>query len=333
MIQQRATGKVLVTGGLGFLGRHLVSRLQSGGATVRVFARRRGGAPEAGDLGCEIVWGDVRDSKSVDRAVTGTDTVIHLVSNFRKGGSDRKQAHAVNVEGTKNVLESALKHGVTRFVHCSTIGVHGSVKEVPADEDTPFNPGDLYQETKLLAERQVWDCHRRTGLPVTVVRPISMYGPGDLRMLKLFRGIRGGWFVMVGGGQVLFHPAYIDDVVNGFLLCMTQESAVGEVFIIGGDQYLPLCELVNMVAQKLDVRAPILRLPLRPVEIAAAVCEDLCAPLGIDPPLHRRRVSFFKNNRAFSINKARRLLGFEPTVSLDEGLDHTIHWYRTNGYL
>ena len=136
--------------------------------------------------------GDIRDPQAVARAVEGVDIVIYLVSNFRKGRSDRKDAYAVNVEGTRNVLQASLHYGVQQFLHCSTIGVHGNVRAIPADEETPFNPGDLYQETKLLAENHVREFYAQTGLPVTIIRPISLYGPGDLRMLKLFRMIKKG---------------------------------------------------------------------------------------------------------------------------------------------
>ena len=259
--------------------------------------------------------------------------VIHLVSNFRKGGSDKKEAYSVNVDGTTNVLDASLRYGVKRLIHCSTIGVHGDVRPIPADEEASFNPGDLYQETKLIAEKRVWEFYHKTGLPITVVRPISMYGPGDVRMLKLFRLIKKGWFVMVGDGNVFFQPAYIDDVVNGFLLCLNNTEAIGEVFIIGGDEYVPLKELVRMISKELHVPTPRLKVPLAPILWLAALCESLCVPLGIEPPLHKRRVSFFQNNRAFTVDKAKRILGYQPQVSLEEGIQRTTRWYTENGFL
>lgn len=324
---------ILITGGLGFLGSHLASRLSASGEAVRILARpsRQVGAETPPHH--QITWGDIRDPKAVDRAVQGTEVVIHLVSNFRKGGSDEKEAHAVNVEGTRNVLAACSRYGVRQLVHCSTIGVHGSVLEIPATEETPFNPLDLYQETKLQAEQEVWRHHRETGLPVTVVRPISMFGPGDRRMLKLFRMIQKGRFVMVGDGEALFQPAYIDDVVDGFLLCLRNDKAVGEAFIVGGEEYVPLRELVGLIATELGVATPRWRLPLRPVLALADLCEKLCVPLGVEPPLHRRRVSFFQNQRAFSIAKARRLLGFQPRMPLRDSLRATIGWYQSHGWL
>lgn len=326
---------ILVTGGKGFLGSHLVAKLTELKEEVRVFAhahsKEKVSKEENGSN--NVVWGDIRDKKAVEKAVDGVDAVIHLVSNFRKGGSDKKEAYSINVEGTENILNASLKFGVKRLIHCSTIGVHGSVKEIPANEDTPFNPGDLYQETKLIAEKRVWEFYKKTKLPITVIRPISLIGPGDLRMLKLFRTIRKGRFVMIGEGDKFFQPAYIDDVINGFLLCLKNEKAIGEVFIIGGEEYVPLKDLVQMIAKELNVTIPKIKIPLTPVLLLAYICERICAPLGIEPPLHKRRVSFFQNNRAFSIEKARKILGYRPHISLKEGIQRTVRWYEDNGWL
>lgn len=322
---------ILITGGLGFLGSNLASRLSAAGEAVRILARPREGL--AADARHEVVWGDIRDPAAVERAVDGAEVVIHLVSNFRKGGSDDKEAHGINVEGTENVLAACRRAGVAQLVHCSTIGVHGDVLEVPANEETPFNPTDVYQSTKLQAEQAVWDCHRTTGLPVTVIRPISIFGPGDRRMLKLFRMIQRRRFVMVGNGQALFQPAHVEDVVEVFRLALRNPEAIGQAFIAGGEEYLPLAELVRLIAAELGVEPPRLRLPLAPVLLAASACERLFVPLGLEPPLHRRRVSFFQNNRAFSVDKAKRVLGFSPRYSLREGMRSTIGWYRQQGWL
>lgn len=327
-------GTVLVTGGKGFLGGHIVSRLSAMGENVRILARPSATeSEEQKESKNNIVWGDIRDSKAVEQAVEGVDKVIHVVSNFRKGGSDKKEAYAVNVEGTNNVLKAAQKYEVKHLIHCSTIGVHGTVLEIPANEETPFNPTDLYQETKLIAEKQVWKFYQETGLPITVIRPISLFGPGDRRMLKLFRMIQEGKFVIVGKGEVLFHPSYIDDVVRGFILCLNNKQAIGEAFIIGGEGYLTLNELCKLIADELQVDPPKIRVPLAPVLALATMCERICDPLGLEPPLHRRRVSFFQNNRAFSIDKAKRVLGYEPQYSLRAGIQKTITWYKEQQWL
>lgn len=336
-----SAGPVLITGGLGFLGGHLVRALLDDGFRVRVLARsRRRAASEGEDEtgvayggSVEIVWGDIREPAVVREAADGCEAVIHLVSNFRSARSDGQEAYDINVGGTENMLAAAEQAGVRQIIHCSTIGVHGSVAEIPANEETAFNPGDSYQETKLIGERKVWEHYRRTDQPVTVIRPISMFGPGDRRMLKLFKMISAGWFIRMGEGHTYFQPAYVSDVVKGFRLCLGNDQAVGEVFIIGGDEYLTLNQLAAVIGEELGVKWRTLSIPMTPVLGAALLCERAFAPLGIEPPLHSRRVSFYRNHRAFTIEKARRVLGYEPEVSLRQCIRRTIAFYREAGWL
>jgi dihydroflavonol-4-reductase len=325
--------RVLITGGLGFLGSALVTEFAAAGFDVRIFSRQ-GHRPKGfvHPVGHPMVWGDIRDEAAVSRAVEGMDIVVHTVSNFREARTDH-QAYPINVGGTDNVLHAAARSRVARVVLCSTIGVHGNVARVPADEDSPYNPGDIYQETKVEVERRARLFEREQHIPVCILRPTSLYGPGDLRMLKLFRMIQRRRFVLIGKGDANFHPAYIDDVARAFVLGAIHDRAAGDTFIIGGEGYLHLRELIDTIARQLQVSPPSLRIPLWPVDLLAKGCEAVCAPFEIEPPLHRRRMSFFRNNRGFSIEKARRVLGYQPRASLETGLERTITWYEANGYL
>jgi dihydroflavonol-4-reductase len=233
----------------------------------------------------------------------------------------------VNVGGTANVLEAARRHGVPRTVHCSTAGVHGHVSRIPSDESAPFNPGDVYQVTKLEGE-QLAAAAFANGLPGVIFRPAGIYGPGDLRFLKLFRAVKRGRFVMFGSGEVLYHLTYIDDLVDGIILCGEHPGALGETFLLSGDAYVSLNRLVELVAGAVGASPPRLRLPLWPLRAAAQLCETVCVPLGVDPPLHNRRVDFFVKTRAFTSEKARRVLGYAPKVSLEDGIARTARWYR-----
>ncbi len=324
---------ILITGGLGFLGLNLSNRLMAAGEKVRILARPKPAAAAPPSIDCEILWGDIRDPEAVDRAVRGTEVVIHLASNFRRAGSDEKEAYTINVEGTRHVMEACRKHGVRQLINCSTFGVHGNVSQIPSNEESPFNPLDLYQKTKLIAEQESLRAWKEEGLPVTVIRPGSMYGPGDHRMLKLFRMVKKRSFVMIGDGKTYFHPAYVDDVSTAFILCLRNEKTFGETFIAAGDEYIPLNQLVGIVADELGVPRPRWRLPTAPVMAMAHLCEKVCAPFRLEPPLHRRRVKFFTSNRAFTVEKARQLLGFEPQVPFRQGARATIGWYQEQGLL
>ena len=326
-------GKVLVTGATGFTGGALVRRLASHNAPVRALVRDQARAAPLADVGVEVVQGDLCDPASLREAMRGVGVVYHIAALYRQQGVEPGLFREVNAAAVQHLLDAAIEAGVSRFVHCSTVGVHGHIEQPPAAEDAPFAPGDLYQESKLEGERIAARYMAEGRLPVTIFRPAGIYGPGDLRFLKLFRGIKRGRFPMIGDGQVFYHLVYIDDLVDGIIRCGTVDEAIGETFILAGPEYMTLNELVATVAEGVGGRPPWLRIPLAPVYAAAALCEAVCRPLGLEPPLHRRRVDFFTKSRAFDIAKARRELGYAPRVSVREGVARTGAWYAEQGLL
>ncbi len=322
-----------MTGGTGFTGGHLCAELVTQGYHVRSLVRQESQTEELEKLNVEIVRGDLCNPDSFRNAVHGVDIVFHIAALFRQQGVGPEVFRQVNAESVEHLLKASIEHGVSRFVHCSTVGVHGHVTQSPANERTPFGPGDIYQETKLQGEniaRRYMDERR---LPVTIIRPAGIYGPGDMRFLKLFRAIHKRRFVMIGAGTVNYHFTYIDDLVDGIILSGRSEQAIGQTYILGGKEYVPLNQLVTMIADELHVKPPGLRLPMWPVYAAGFACEVLCKPFGLEPPLYRRRIDFFKKNRAFDISKATQELGFQPKVTLQEGIRRTAAWYKQQGYL
>jgi nucleoside-diphosphate-sugar epimerase len=326
--------RVLVTGGTGFTGSHLVRRLLGRGDRVRVLDAAPGlFAEELRRAGAEITLGSVTDASLVGRVVEGCDVAFHLAAAFRQINLAKRQYWEVNCQGTRHVAEACLRHGVRRLVYCSTQGVHGHVRRVPGDETSPIAPEDYYQQTKYEGELALWEV-ARGGLEAAVVRPMGIYGPGDPgRFLMLFRQARKGRFPMFGDGQTYYHPLYIDNLIYAFELCAEQRKAVGETYLVGDDRYVSLNELVRAVARALEQRVRIVYLPFAPLWAASALCEAACMPLGIEPPLFRRRADWYRQTRAFTIAKAQRELGYVPRVGLDEGLRRTAAWYRANGYL
>jgi len=321
--------KIAVTGASGFTGSALVRKLLLDGYGVRALARQSADIVQMENL--EVIAGDLSNKVALLELVSGADTVFHIAAMYRSEGS-YDEFFAVNVEGTRALLEASQRAGVRRFVYCSTIGVHGTVAHTPADENAPFNPRDFYQETKLVAEKICREAHGK-GIEVVIIRPCAIYGPGDTRMLKMFKMLNKGIFFFVGDGQPNFHPVYIDDLVQGFMLAMTVKSAAGEAFIIGGPRYMPLREYVATAANAIQVATPKLKIPYRLMSFSAWICEAICTPLGIQPPLHRRRLTFFKHNRAFDITKAKTLLGYNPRFELIEGFNETVAWYKEQGLL
>ena len=320
--------KVLVTGATGFTGGYLCRRLVSKGYEVRGLSLPEIDTSLLEKEGVRIVRGDLTRKETLIKAVQNVDVIYHIAAVYREENIPQKVFWAVNYEGTKNLLEAAKETKVKRFVHCSTVGVQGEIEHPPASEEAPYNPGDYYQESKMEGELAALDFFRNHGLPGVVFRPVGIYGPGDMRFLKLFRYLQNGKFRMFGSGEVLYHLTYIDDLIDGILLVGEKPNIEGGIFTLAGEKYTTLNELVETIADVLGVTVPKFHIPVWPVWLAGAVCELLCRPFHIDPPIYRRRVDFFIKDRAFDITKAKEKLGYQPKVDLRTGLKKTAEWYR-----
>ncbi len=332
--QQQTLPRVLVTGAGGFTGLALARSLAARGHPVRGLARNPASAGELAAAGVEVVTGDIRDERLVRDALEGVGIVYHLAAVFRRAGVPDSEYRTVHVDATRHLIEASREAGVGRVVHCSTVGVHGDVaRGGPATEDSPFQPMDIYQQTKLEGEWMAWETARRTGMPLTVVRPGPIYGPGDRRLFKLIGGVARRRFRLLGDGSPRFQMVYVDDLIEGFRLAGEQPAAVGRTYIITGEEAPTLRELVDEIADAAQVRPPRLRLPVWPFWLLGAACEAVCIPFGIEPPIFRRRVSFFTSNRWFDTSRARRELGFVARVPLRVGLDRTLNSYRRLGWV
>lgn len=327
--------QALVTGGTGFVGSHLVRRLLARGQRVISLDKNPGlFDDELRSLGATLLTGSVTDADAVNRAVEGCDVVYHLASPF----GDILQPDAaywdIEVNGTRNVLEAAERHGVKRVVHCSTQGVHGSLVQTPGDENSPMAPRDYYCYSKVEGERVCQEFIAR-GLDAVIVRPTSVYGPGDTRgWLKLYQMVSNGWFLMVGDGKTLNHPVYVENLIDVFELAATVPAAKGRAYLAGDESPVTLTELVRGVADAVGANVRIVRWPWYNLALAgAAAVERVSKAVGVKPPVFRRRLSWYKTNRAFRIDRARQELGYQPKVPLSEGLARTAAWYRSSGYL
>ena len=331
MITESADKITLVTGATGFTGSRLVKALVRDGERTRVIARSAQRARELLPASVEIVEGDLAEPGVIERAMLGVTTVYHLAAVYREAKHAEAHYREVNVEASRRLLDSAVRADVRRYVHCSTVGVHGHITSPPGDEQTAYSPSDVYQETKCEAEQLALSYRDR--IPLAVARPTAIYGPGDTRLLKMFSMVARRRFPLIDGGENYYHMVHVRDLVRGLRLLGTHPKAVGEIFILGGERYLKLSELTAMIAAAAGVPAPWLRLPARPFQMLGDMVERICIPFGIEPPIHRRRVDFYTKSRAFSIEKAKRLLGYRPEVRLEDGIRETLDRYIASGHI
>jgi nucleoside-diphosphate-sugar epimerase len=303
------------------------------GYHVRGLARRAAQAKDLERAGIEPAIGSLEDRTALARAVKDVEVVYNIAAVYREAGIPRSTYRSVNATAVGELIDVAASAGARRVVHCSTVGVHGDIEHPPANEDAPLRPGDIYQETKVEGEHVARDAAARTRMPVTIARPSGIYGPGDRRLLKLFRGVARRRFVVLGSGNIFYHLTYIDDLVEGFRLCGEVPAAANRTYILAGAEVTTLNELMGLIADEARVAPPGLRLPVWPFWLAGAACEAICVPLGIEPPIYRRRVDFFTKSRAFDIGRARAEIGYAPQVGLRDGIRRTLTWYKERGWL
>lgn len=326
--------KILVTGGTGFTGKALVNRLLNDGHQVVALDYKEGlKTEELRAAGAEVVIGTVTDKEIVEKCMPGVDVVQHLAAAFRELNVPDTYYYDVNVNGTRNILDAAQRHGVKKVVYCSTCGVHGNIDNPPGGEDAPIQPADYYQRTKYEAEPFVKEASKN-GLDAVIVRPAAIYGPGDPeRFFMIFKRVANGRFPMFGNGRTLYHPLYIDNLVDALVLAMAPGKGTGEAYLIADEEYVTIEDLVRRVGKALNVDVKVPHYPVMPLVASGHVMETLCRPFGITPPIFPRRVDWYRQNRAFKIDKAKRDLGYDPKVGLDEGLKRTAEWYKQEGYL
>lgn len=317
--------RVLITGAGGFIGSHLVdSQLEHGHYVRAVDLHLNLLSHQATNSCLETICGDITEKDIVQKLVEGIEIVYHLASAHLDVTLSNEHYHRVNVGATLLLLEAARKAGVSRFVHCSSVGVIGDVKYPPADETTECNPVNIYERTKLEGEKVALDFAHQTGFPVVVVRPAWVYGPRCPRTAKLFRTISKGRFPIFGSGNNLRHPVYISDVIHAMELCTEAPNIDGEVFIIAGETPVESKALVNTISQELHVQTQKIHLPIILGKAAGLALEQAFKLVGRQPPFSRRSMDFFLKHNAYTIAKAQSKLGYRPQVDFLTGIKKTV---------
>ena len=325
---------VLVTGATGFTGTVLTRKLVAAG--LRVSAVARASSSLEGLKDCDVQWfrGDVFDEAVIHRAMQGQAYVFHVAAAFREAKGGYQDYWNVHVKSTQWIAAEAVKSpGFKRLVHVSTFGVHGHVVHPPGTEQSPYAPGDDYQRTKLEAEEWLRTFAAEHDLDYTIIRPAAIYGPGDRRLLKLFKMATRPVFPLLGKGRCMYHLVHVDDLTNCMLIAATHPAARGEAIICGGDSPIPIADIARTVSEHFRRRTRVVRLPIGPFFLLADLCEAVCKPLKIEPPIYRRRVAFYSKDREFDVSKMRNLLGYQPRHSNRQGLVQTADWYVEQGWL
>ncbi len=326
--------KVLVTGATGFTGSVLVEKLVQLGARVTAIHRRDNIPKKLGDLPIRWLKGEVYDPEIIRQGCSGVEYIFHVAGAYRQAGIKDETYQQVHIDSTRLLANEALNlPAFKRFVHISTVGVHGHIERIPADENAPFNPGDVYQETKTEAEQWICQFAAERDLPLTVIRPAAIYGQGDRRLLKVFRMAKLPVVPILGFTAGYYHLIHVEDLTDCMILAASHPAALGQVFICGNEKPIRFKEMVRIIAKEMGRTPLFIRLPAAPFFALGWLCEVLCRPLNLEPPIYRRRVAFFTKDRAFDTSKLRTKLGFTGQYDNEQGIREACKWYIDNGWL
>jgi dihydroflavonol-4-reductase len=325
---------VLVTGATGFTGIDLTRKLVKAGLKVNAVARKSSNLDPLKDLDIRWFRGDVYDEKVMKEALQGVQYVFHVAAAFREAKSTYQDYWNVHVKSTQIIAREIVNlPDFKRLVHISTFGVHGHIVNPPATEETEYGPGDDYQKTKLEAELWLNRFGAENNLNYTIIRPAAIYGPGDRRLLKLFRMARKPYFPLLGKGKCMYHLVHVDDLTNTFIIAATHPDARGETFVCGGLEAIPIADIAGIIAEHFGTKTKVVRLPIGPFFLLGDICEFICKPLKIEPPIYRRRVAFYSKDRHFDVSKMQNVLGYTPKYSNRDGIVETADWYVAQGWL
>jgi nucleoside-diphosphate-sugar epimerase len=322
---------ILITGGNGLLGRHLVTALLERGDSVRVLALPSEDAAWLELRGVTVMRGDITRAETLAEPMGGADAVLHLAGMMGVWRT-LESYHAVNVTGTENVCRAALAEGVGRVVHVSSWTVYGMALAEPAREDFPLRPfREPYALTKAAADEAVQRMIVEDRLPAVIIRPGTFFGPGDrLHFGRMADRLAAGRGIVVGAGDNALPFVYVTDVVQGLLLALDHEHAVGRAYNISNDRPLTQAQLLQAIAKEVGARAPRLHVPYHALYAAGYAAERVARITRPQrqPVLTRLGVKLFGTDNRHGIDKARMELGYEPRVALDDGVRLAAAWYR-----
>jgi len=285
--------KVLVTGGTGFVGRAVCRELSRNGYIVKVLHRLTSNLKPLADIAnLELVPGDLADTESLRVACKDAEVVFHIAALYREAKFKDQVYWEANLEGTRRLLEASRETRVRRFIYCSTTGVMGHISLPPADETHPYNPDDVYQQSKAEAEKLVLEWFKSGKIEGLVIRPTMIWGPEDTRLFKIFKGVATKTLPVIGSGKTLNHYILVNDLARAFRLA-AESPLSGEVYLVGGERVVTLEHCMETIAKCYGVKLFPIKIPAWPIQLLGSAVECICKPFGIEPPIHRRRADFF----------------------------------------
>lgn len=324
----------LVTGATGFIGSHIAEKLVKSGNSVVALVRRTSNLTFLKQLGVEVRYGDVTDAESVKQAMQGVATVYHSAALADEWIS-YNNARKINVLGTKNILDAASEVGVNRFIYVSSLAVLGMRDHYSTPVDAAYKKsGDPYIDTKIEAEQMVLDYYCQKKLPVSVVRPGFVFGPRDTKVIpRIISKLQEGKFIFVGKGDNILNIVYIENLIDVIMRVSQAQHSVGKVYNVTNDSKMQLKDFIYKIASLWGIEKPIKSIPKALAYLLCELFERSARLIGSKTPplITKARIKFLTLNLDFDISHTRKDLGYEPLISVEEGLERTKQWLETDG--
>ncbi|MBA4493398.1 NAD-dependent epimerase/dehydratase family protein [Paenactinomyces guangxiensis] len=325
--------KALVTGATGFLGQALALRLRKMGWLVTGTGRNLAIGEKLKKAGVLFIPGDLSRPEQIIPLCEGQEIVFHCGALSSPWGPYRL-FYESNVLGTRHVIEGCQKVGVKRLVHVSTPSIYFQFKDrinIAETDPLPRKMVNAYARTKWLAEQEVDQAHRE-GLPVITIRPRALFGPGDNAILpRLLKANKRGWIPLINGGKTLIDVTYVENVVDALLLCVdAPSSALGQKYNITNGEPMLLIDLLEKLFQQLGQPLHSRNFSFTTAYSLAGMMELFSNTIrrGKEPVLTRYTVGVLGKSQTLDISKAQTELGYQPQISIDEGLERFIDWWR-----
>jgi nucleoside-diphosphate-sugar epimerase len=318
--------KILITGATGFIGTHLLKTLIQEGRSVRCLTRKPENKKKLEHMGAEVVFGDLLDKASLTPALKGINTIYHLAAEVYSRRVTDYFRH--NVTGTINLLDSCRSNGTERFIHCSSIAASGPNPDKSSllTETDECNPVTPYGRSKYEAEKIVLEYYRRYNVPAVIIRPPTVYGPGQSAVInEFFIQVKKGKFFIMGAGEYLRSLCYVENLVEGLLLAERKKEAIGEIFFIADKEVYTFKELAELIANAEGVKIKLISLSPLIAYNAMFVFSFLQKYLKLNI-LKLYTIGTMANNLACSILKAENVLSYKPIIKLQEGVVKTVKY-------
>jgi nucleoside-diphosphate-sugar epimerase len=325
--------RVLITGATGFLGGALARRLVSEGWTAAGMGRNRKLGSDLEFNGVPFLQGDLSDRSTILHVIQDYDVVVHIAGMSTPWGK-RKDFHRANVEATSHIVETCIAHQ-KHLVHVSSTSVYFDFRErlnIRESDPLVISPSCEYAASKIAAE-QVVEAGNKRGLSSVILRPRGIFGPGDTAILpRLLRLLEAGHLRIVGDPQAVTELTYVDNVVEALILCIQPpENALGKCFHVTNGEPVKTWELVADIAKRLNLPPPSSRVSEGVALTFARGVEFLWRLLALksEPPVTAYSLGLLTTSLTFDLTEARNILGYSPQISMKEGLDRTLEWWRT----